>query len=418
MTMKNVNQGNVPKNFHPIPGHKALATNLKPERLTPTTLTNLQAVTAPASRNGQAFGLVKRAFDKQSLQLPICGKIKVADGAVVNPHGPVVVTMESVFGEHMTNQPEEIEAKQPVPQAQPSPHQPPTQRLEVATAAADGDLTDHELAALDKSLPCYTDQQKLDFALNKMTAKTYVTAAQKSKALCMLRQNRNVFSLPSNKPTFTKELTVSIDTGSAKPLYFPAALKNIFFNMTTPSTSSASAANEPPPYRESINVNERYVRWAEQQPHQNDLSFCCDENNVKRMICAANLECWYVSLFARPPNVLPPLIFLSPGNLGVVLAAQPTPKFRGYTLVGFDTEAIMAADMKNFQFAMPMPAYSTASSYPRHVQLAFPNGRMFILETFTATLEDWTVFSPWSMVNTPSSFHSMEPTNGREYTLF
>uniref|UniRef100_A0A915KR85 Uncharacterized protein n=1 Tax=Romanomermis culicivorax TaxID=13658 RepID=A0A915KR85_ROMCU len=40
-------------------------------------------------------------FNKQSLQLPICGKIKVADGAVVNAHSPVVVTMESTFGEHM-----------------------------------------------------------------------------------------------------------------------------------------------------------------------------------------------------------------------------------------------------------------------------------------------------------------------------
>uniref|UniRef100_A0A915HVD6 Reverse transcriptase/retrotransposon-derived protein RNase H-like domain-containing protein n=1 Tax=Romanomermis culicivorax TaxID=13658 RepID=A0A915HVD6_ROMCU len=46
-------------------------------------------------------GLVKYAFDKQSLQLWICGKIKVADGAVVNAHGPVVVTMESAFREHM-----------------------------------------------------------------------------------------------------------------------------------------------------------------------------------------------------------------------------------------------------------------------------------------------------------------------------
>uniref|UniRef100_A0A915J9U3 Aspartic peptidase DDI1-type domain-containing protein n=1 Tax=Romanomermis culicivorax TaxID=13658 RepID=A0A915J9U3_ROMCU len=46
-------------------------------------------------------GLVKHAFDKISLQLPICGKIKVADGAIVNAHGPVVVTMESAFGEHM-----------------------------------------------------------------------------------------------------------------------------------------------------------------------------------------------------------------------------------------------------------------------------------------------------------------------------
>uniref|UniRef100_A0A915JEY6 Uncharacterized protein n=1 Tax=Romanomermis culicivorax TaxID=13658 RepID=A0A915JEY6_ROMCU len=46
--------------------------------------------------------------------------------------------------------------------------------------------------------------------------------------------------------------------------------------MTMPSTSSASAADEPPPYHESMNVKEHYVRWAEQQPHQNDLSFCCD----------------------------------------------------------------------------------------------------------------------------------------------
>uniref|UniRef100_A0A915JH53 Peptidase A2 domain-containing protein n=1 Tax=Romanomermis culicivorax TaxID=13658 RepID=A0A915JH53_ROMCU len=45
--------------------------------------------------------LVKRALDKQSLQLPKCGKIKVADGTIVNPQGPVVVTMEAAFGEHM-----------------------------------------------------------------------------------------------------------------------------------------------------------------------------------------------------------------------------------------------------------------------------------------------------------------------------
>uniref|UniRef100_A0A915KJA0 Uncharacterized protein n=1 Tax=Romanomermis culicivorax TaxID=13658 RepID=A0A915KJA0_ROMCU len=46
--------------------------------------------------------------------------------------------------------------------------------------------------------------------------------------------------------------------------------------MTTPLTTSTSSADEPPLYRESINVNERYVRWAEQQPHKNDLSFACD----------------------------------------------------------------------------------------------------------------------------------------------
>uniref|UniRef100_A0A915I1J9 Uncharacterized protein n=1 Tax=Romanomermis culicivorax TaxID=13658 RepID=A0A915I1J9_ROMCU len=108
------------------------------------------------------------------------------------------------------------------------------------------------------------------------------------------------------------------------------------------------------------------------------------------MIRATHLESWYISLYARPPNVFPPLIFLSPGSLGMALAAQATPNFRGYTLVGFDTESIMAMDMKNFQFTLPMPVNSTASSYPRYVQLTFPNNTMFIFEAFTATPEDWT----------------------------
>uniref|UniRef100_A0A915KKQ1 Uncharacterized protein n=1 Tax=Romanomermis culicivorax TaxID=13658 RepID=A0A915KKQ1_ROMCU len=50
----------------------------------------------------------------------------------------------------------------------------------------------------------------------------------------------------------------------------------------------------------------------------------------------------------------------------------------------------MAADMKNFRFTVPMPANSTVSSYPRYVQLGYPNSTMFVFETFTATLEDWT----------------------------
>uniref|UniRef100_A0A915HUN0 Uncharacterized protein n=1 Tax=Romanomermis culicivorax TaxID=13658 RepID=A0A915HUN0_ROMCU len=54
----------------------------------------------------------------------------------------------------------------------------------------------------------------------------------------------------------------------------------------------------------------------------------------------------------------------------------------------------MAADMKNFPFAVPMPADSMASSYPRYVQLAFPNSMMFIFETFAATPEDWTPLFP------------------------
>uniref|UniRef100_A0A915KG79 Uncharacterized protein n=1 Tax=Romanomermis culicivorax TaxID=13658 RepID=A0A915KG79_ROMCU len=57
---------------------------------------------------------------------------------------------------------------------------------QVATAASDHDLTDHQPAALDKSFPCHTAQQKLEFALNKMTKKTYVTVAQKEKAPSML----------------------------------------------------------------------------------------------------------------------------------------------------------------------------------------------------------------------------------------
>uniref|UniRef100_A0A915HTN6 Peptidase A2 domain-containing protein n=1 Tax=Romanomermis culicivorax TaxID=13658 RepID=A0A915HTN6_ROMCU len=46
-------------------------------------------------------GLVKCTFDKQSVQLPICSKIKVPDGAIVNTHGPIVVTMESACRKHM-----------------------------------------------------------------------------------------------------------------------------------------------------------------------------------------------------------------------------------------------------------------------------------------------------------------------------
>uniref|UniRef100_A0A915HX82 Uncharacterized protein n=1 Tax=Romanomermis culicivorax TaxID=13658 RepID=A0A915HX82_ROMCU len=142
----------------------------------------------------------------------ICGKIKVDDGTVINAHGPVVITMESSFGEHMIkcvildddgndqciirtdflthpdihailnfkendikiqdvklplkvialvrsqmelffnalniNILEEIPEEERV--------KPPVD-YQVATAATDHDLTKHELATLDKSLPCHTD---------------------------------------------------------------------------------------------------------------------------------------------------------------------------------------------------------------------------------------------------------------------
>uniref|UniRef100_A0A915IRX8 Uncharacterized protein n=1 Tax=Romanomermis culicivorax TaxID=13658 RepID=A0A915IRX8_ROMCU len=88
--------------------------------------------------------------------------------------------------------------------------------------------------------------------------------------------------------------------------------------------------------------------------------------------------------------MLPPPIFLVPGCFGVTLAAQPTPNFWGCTLVHFNTESIMAGNMKNFKFAVTMPADSTASSYPRDIQLAFLSGTMFVFETLAVTLEDWT----------------------------
>uniref|UniRef100_A0A915IXC4 Uncharacterized protein n=1 Tax=Romanomermis culicivorax TaxID=13658 RepID=A0A915IXC4_ROMCU len=50
--------------------------------------------------------------------------------------------------------------------------------------------------------------------------------------------------------------------------------------MTTLSTSSTFTADEPPPYRESTNINECYVPWAKQQPHQKDLSFTCDADST------------------------------------------------------------------------------------------------------------------------------------------
>uniref|UniRef100_A0A915HXA1 Uncharacterized protein n=1 Tax=Romanomermis culicivorax TaxID=13658 RepID=A0A915HXA1_ROMCU len=44
-----------------------------------------------------------------------------------------------------------------------------------------------------------------------MTQKTRITDPQKANALGMLWQNRDIFSLPGNKPTFTNKLMVSIN---------------------------------------------------------------------------------------------------------------------------------------------------------------------------------------------------------------
>uniref|UniRef100_A0A915HW50 Uncharacterized protein n=1 Tax=Romanomermis culicivorax TaxID=13658 RepID=A0A915HW50_ROMCU len=87
--------------------------------------------------------------------------------------------------------------------------------IPVSVATSDHDLTDHEPAAMDKSLTLHMDKQKLEFALNKMTEKTCINAAQKAKALGILWQNGEVFSLSGNKPTFTNKLTICMDMGTA-----------------------------------------------------------------------------------------------------------------------------------------------------------------------------------------------------------
>uniref|UniRef100_A0A915HTN1 Uncharacterized protein n=1 Tax=Romanomermis culicivorax TaxID=13658 RepID=A0A915HTN1_ROMCU len=265
---------------------------------------------------------------------------------------------------------------------------------QVATPAADRNLTDHEPAALDKSFPCHTDQQKLDFAIHeKINANLDATAAaskeyfDRKAQTCNFAVNNLVLLTNTQKGdkiqphsirpflitdvSRAAENVITIDSHEApgrpqtvsrmdlKPLYpalpkkllnskpmdrimatmmmrqrlrtncnmygcfhpprslpanslptlqhrithfpgphtfallilllfhfyfslspamvaFSSGSQKYFFERTTPSTSSASAADEPPPYRESIKVNKCYVRWAEQQPHQYDLSFACN----------------------------------------------------------------------------------------------------------------------------------------------
>uniref|UniRef100_A0A915JK47 Uncharacterized protein n=1 Tax=Romanomermis culicivorax TaxID=13658 RepID=A0A915JK47_ROMCU len=45
-------------------------------------------------------GLMKGAFDNKTLTLPVCGQIKVADSAIVQAHGPLIINMESEFGNY------------------------------------------------------------------------------------------------------------------------------------------------------------------------------------------------------------------------------------------------------------------------------------------------------------------------------
>uniref|UniRef100_A0A915L2X7 Uncharacterized protein n=1 Tax=Romanomermis culicivorax TaxID=13658 RepID=A0A915L2X7_ROMCU len=61
--------------------------------------------------------------------------------------------------------------------------------IPISVATSDLDLTNHEPAALDKSLLFHTDKQKLDLVLNKMNKKMRITTTHKAKALGMLPQN-------------------------------------------------------------------------------------------------------------------------------------------------------------------------------------------------------------------------------------
>uniref|UniRef100_A0A915KJY0 Uncharacterized protein n=1 Tax=Romanomermis culicivorax TaxID=13658 RepID=A0A915KJY0_ROMCU len=114
-TMKNVNHGNVQRNFHPAPGHKALTTNLNPESFTPTALTGLQAETAPASCDRQAFGamlispapttpkIVSGSSDK--ILNPQISKISMVKPNLLHCRKPIfgstlTISMANAIGDH------------------------------------------------------------------------------------------------------------------------------------------------------------------------------------------------------------------------------------------------------------------------------------------------------------------------------
>uniref|UniRef100_A0A915I5L7 Aspartic peptidase DDI1-type domain-containing protein n=1 Tax=Romanomermis culicivorax TaxID=13658 RepID=A0A915I5L7_ROMCU len=91
-------------------------------------------------------GLVKRAFIKQSLQLPICDvKLLLKVIASVRPQMELFLNaandnvLEEIPEEERVSfyddKPKGIEAEQPIRQAQPSPHQPPSRQLEVTKLA-------------------------------------------------------------------------------------------------------------------------------------------------------------------------------------------------------------------------------------------------------------------------------------------
>uniref|UniRef100_A0A915I910 Gag protein n=1 Tax=Romanomermis culicivorax TaxID=13658 RepID=A0A915I910_ROMCU len=66
---RNANHGNASKNIHPVHASKALATNLNPEILTPTALTNLQVMTARVPCHRQVSGVTLTSHASTTLKI-------------------------------------------------------------------------------------------------------------------------------------------------------------------------------------------------------------------------------------------------------------------------------------------------------------------------------------------------------------